>query len=570
MSPRILLVEDDLISQDVLKSVLEARGFVVDAAKDGFAAVRLLEKRGYDLALVDYQLPDMDGYASARLIRDLHEKGGPKLIALTANAPALEARTGADEIFEMILPKSLDLPSLLQAIDRSLSDPRRGSLIRQAIGLWQERGHSRRPPAIVFPEPTREQHLVLGVCFDLVPHDPTEVILVTDSSVIPSLEQIRASSQHFLLPIVDLSGCMAESADVTFSVSAPDSWSGLAACIDRHASRSTLLNDHFRHAAKLEDRLIAYLFVAERSLAPIVDASKTSCVRYSGCFPDPEVIDAAENLVSRGLLVRDFFDRFHSCINCHSHRLNVREECPSCRSPYLNLSDLLHHFKCAHQGPEEEFRSGSRLLCPKCRKELRHYGGDYDKSGRVLRCSPCGTCSSEPAIGFSCMDCGTHMDGDATPKRDLFAYHMTPRARQTVTRSLVDAPDRLTGARGLLRPAVTRALEKLETDRRKARSEFEVIEISYKARDDIIARHGLSHFMALRALFIENLINKLSDLGEVLAEGDKDYAVVEKREDASFARIADRLLLHCQSSLAINVDPAFRVLDAKANEADRG
>src|SRR5450432_1712689 len=89
MSARIVVVEDDIISQDIVRSALQAKGFIVDVASDGFSAVQLLNKGGYDLALIDYQLPDMDGYASARVLRNMAEAGGPKLIACTANTTEL-------------------------------------------------------------------------------------------------------------------------------------------------------------------------------------------------------------------------------------------------------------------------------------------------------------------------------------------------------------------------------------------------------------------------------------------------------------------------------------------------
>ena len=52
MSARILLVEDDPVSQDLLRRILQARGHQVDAAIDGFTGLRLLKQQTYDLALV--------------------------------------------------------------------------------------------------------------------------------------------------------------------------------------------------------------------------------------------------------------------------------------------------------------------------------------------------------------------------------------------------------------------------------------------------------------------------------------------------------------------------------------
>ena len=110
MAARVLVIEDDLISQDIIKSGLEAHGFEVDVTGDGFSAVRLLKEGRHDVALVDYHLPELDGYASARLLRELTDTDtGPKLIAITANANALMARPNADDLFEAVLNKPLEL-----------------------------------------------------------------------------------------------------------------------------------------------------------------------------------------------------------------------------------------------------------------------------------------------------------------------------------------------------------------------------------------------------------------------------------------------------------------------------
>jgi len=140
VSARIVVVEDDLISQDIVKSALQAKGFTVDVASDGFSAVQLLNKGGYDLALIDYQLPDMDGYASARVLRNMADAGGPKLIACTANTTELRARPGVEDLFDGILPKPLNLPSLMRMIENSLGDPQRRKLVDEAARVWRERG----------------------------------------------------------------------------------------------------------------------------------------------------------------------------------------------------------------------------------------------------------------------------------------------------------------------------------------------------------------------------------------------------------------------------------------------
>jgi CheY-like chemotaxis protein len=562
MSARIVVIEDDIISQDIVKSALQAKGYTVDVASDGFSAVELLNKGDYDLALIDYQLPDMDGYASARVLRNMAEAGGPKLIACTANTNELRARPGVDDLFDGILPKPLSLPSLMRMIETSLGDPRRRKLLDEATRLWRERGLAGRPMAKVVPEPTKEQALAIGVCFDLVDWAEADLILLTDAAAGPSLELIRARSNAFLLPVVDLSGDMRKVADATFSVSATQTWGDLAAVVTRFTDRRTRLSQRFRRGADIDDRLLAYLFVSDKPLTPILDASRPGCASYGGFFPPAEATAAAERLANRGLLARKFADRFHICSACGSHRLNVREECPDCRSPNLGESALVHHFKCAYQSPEDEFRSGTHLICPKCRQHLRHYGSDYDKPGNVLHCGQCGSWSSDPAIGFSCFDCGAHMDGDAAAKRDLFSYALNDRALAMLTAlsTLIALPG-LAGAGESLPQTVADAVIRFAALAKRAPAELAVIEIRYKAQAAIVAREGAIAFDAMRRLFIENLIGVLAEHGEVVAQADADYAVVSGDDSATLPEFATDLLSHCQGAISRSLDACFRILD---------
>ena len=83
---RILVVEDNEINQQVVKEILEMQGFFVELADNGKACVdRLSAGETYDLVFMDLQMPIMDGYTAARVLR---EKQGLKLpiIALSADA----------------------------------------------------------------------------------------------------------------------------------------------------------------------------------------------------------------------------------------------------------------------------------------------------------------------------------------------------------------------------------------------------------------------------------------------------------------------------------------------------
>ncbi len=118
--PKILLVEDDPVAQDLVKGILESRGWVVHAADDGFASLSMLRERSYAAALVDYHLPEMDGYALARLMRDICQtrQQPMRLIGMTADRHGLAGRRGVDRLFDDILVKPFSPADLLAVLDK--------------------------------------------------------------------------------------------------------------------------------------------------------------------------------------------------------------------------------------------------------------------------------------------------------------------------------------------------------------------------------------------------------------------------------------------------------------------
>jgi two-component system sensor histidine kinase/response regulator len=65
----ILVAEDDLVVQLIVKRTLEQAGYTLDLVADGQEAIKALETRHYDLVLMDCLMPRMDGFESTRAIR---------------------------------------------------------------------------------------------------------------------------------------------------------------------------------------------------------------------------------------------------------------------------------------------------------------------------------------------------------------------------------------------------------------------------------------------------------------------------------------------------------------------
>ena len=85
----VLVAEDNEVNREVVSAMLRSMGCVVITAKDGVQAVHVSAHQAYDLILMDVQMPEMDGLAACRAIRqreaDLHLPAKP-IVALTANA----------------------------------------------------------------------------------------------------------------------------------------------------------------------------------------------------------------------------------------------------------------------------------------------------------------------------------------------------------------------------------------------------------------------------------------------------------------------------------------------------
>jgi two-component system OmpR family response regulator len=62
---RILIVEDDPLQTQILESALVAAGFEVDTASSGLNAVRQMRPGHYDVVVIDYQVPEINGLAIA-------------------------------------------------------------------------------------------------------------------------------------------------------------------------------------------------------------------------------------------------------------------------------------------------------------------------------------------------------------------------------------------------------------------------------------------------------------------------------------------------------------------------
>lgn len=84
--PKILAVDDDPDERELLQNLLEAAGFEVTVASNGFEAGLLFGSVRPDLVVMDLRMPDMDGYGAIELLRSRPETAGTPVVACTGMA----------------------------------------------------------------------------------------------------------------------------------------------------------------------------------------------------------------------------------------------------------------------------------------------------------------------------------------------------------------------------------------------------------------------------------------------------------------------------------------------------
>lgn len=116
---RVLLVEDDAISQEMARDLLEDMGLEVHLAGNGAEALAAIGKNDYDVVLMDLMMPVMDGLEATRRIRQ--DGHAVPIIAMTANAFDEDRKRCAEAGMDDFVPKPVSVEVLRAALARWIS-----------------------------------------------------------------------------------------------------------------------------------------------------------------------------------------------------------------------------------------------------------------------------------------------------------------------------------------------------------------------------------------------------------------------------------------------------------------
>jgi DNA-binding response OmpR family regulator len=116
LEKNVLVVEDEKLLNWSLASSLSKWGFDVHPVFTGTDALAKLEKSGFDVVLLDYMLPDVDGLAVARLVRERQ----PNAVIFLLTAFQLNELPVDSGLIDSYFNKPLDFQQLRQALDKTI------------------------------------------------------------------------------------------------------------------------------------------------------------------------------------------------------------------------------------------------------------------------------------------------------------------------------------------------------------------------------------------------------------------------------------------------------------------
>jgi len=186
---KILIAEDEKAQRDLLEGFLKKEGFSVDAVTNGREVLQKLEGNFYDIALLDYKMPEINGLQTLCEIRKLY----PDLpvVMMTAYGTVETAVASMKEGALDYLTKPIDLDELLLILQKVIE---RSNLIRENKELRQQLQERYTFDNIIYGSPKMDE--VMGLVARVAPSQAT--ILIRGES--GTGKELIAYAIHYVSP----------------------------------------------------------------------------------------------------------------------------------------------------------------------------------------------------------------------------------------------------------------------------------------------------------------------------------------------------------------------------------
>ena len=531
---KVLVAEDSAITHDLLKLLLNQRGHQVDIAADGITALNALRKNDYDVALLDYHLPNMDGLqVAAALKADARGRRVPRLIAITADPEGLLSAQAGCENFDYILPKPLDINQVRRVVEEQAALAEQPQVAPAPVPVSRPSAAPASPtPSILaglgnnflsWPDDFEGGRLSRGAMQVTQGDTRFDAIVVKARATADDLAVIWQRKALYAMPVIDLTGSLGAMSDLDATRLKPDETDQIERLVWRFHERRERLHRDLLLSDELEDRLLGRVFVSGKPLTASLDPQSRTFFCYNTTLEPRTAAREAASLCAEALLKQEFVERFHVCGRCNSDRIHVRKTCPKCSSSNLEEEQYLVHHRCGYQGPKSQFRHGLHLVCPKCRRALVDFGIDYDQADTMTICRSCGYSGAKSGIGMICLDCSASYAWDTCKSRDAYSYQLTDQGTGFAEygRSFLGLFQKPLRFEELPRELVL-ALNDAAKEYNEHKKPFTLVNIFYKNERRITAEQGTRAFTEARDQFIQNLRASLSG-SQLVVKGPSSY-----------------------------------------------
>jgi len=137
-SLQILVVDDNIMNQSLMKHLLEQWGASFSIASNGAEAIDRLKASSFDLVLMDIQMPQMDGYTTSRHIREELQMNIP-IVAMTAHAMAGEREKCISNGMNDYISKPINEELLFRMISRYVTPKPVEAMVEKPVTIKQGR-----------------------------------------------------------------------------------------------------------------------------------------------------------------------------------------------------------------------------------------------------------------------------------------------------------------------------------------------------------------------------------------------------------------------------------------------
>ena len=182
-----------------------------------------------------------------------------------------------------------------------------------------------------------------------------------------------------------------------------------------------------------------------------------------------QVLDILNIMETEGMVQGEYTDRIYLCNQCSGGYMIFREVCPTCNSTNCDSEDLVHHYPCAFIGPISDFKNelDSQLHCPKCNKNLRHIGVDYDKPSIIYTCKTCRSKFQDINVRAKCVSCSNDNNIEQLMPREIKNYRLTKKGETAAITGYVSTAKDIEEFIGTIKIDTFKTMVKYEVERLK-------------------------------------------------------------------------------------------------------